>query len=228
MYISYVCNPWFVLTFVVVGLLLLCVCVCACVWMCMPMYVCVGVCMPVCACMCVCVCVCVCVCLESSTNQVIILVVWTVGAWTLNRSQDLYKHLQFRVVDITCACLATVALACGTPSPYAPHRTSVTESCIVIPKMKPEVVKILNAANKPGTHLENERQVVGDVVRIPWRSTCTHLYDDASNAPYITCSPIALSPQYLSLFVSMHQEPKWSSQNTTLLHSVLYTLHTHP
>ena len=194
-----------------------------------------GACTCVCMRMCVCACVRVCAralfshgCLESSTNQVIIIIARTVGAWTLNRSQDLYHHLQACGVDITCACLATVALACGTPSPYVPHRTSVTESSIVIPKMKPEVVKILNAANKPGTHLENERQVVGDVVRIPWRSTCAHLDDDASDAPYVTCSPVALSPQYLSLLVSMHQEPKRSCENTTMMHSVLYTLHTHP
>ena len=43
MYISYVCNPWFVLTFVVVGLLL---CVCVCV----HAYVCACVCVRVCTC----------------------------------------------------------------------------------------------------------------------------------------------------------------------------------
>ena len=222
MYISYVCYPWFVLTFVVVGLLCVCVCVCmhGCMdaWLhgCMHTFVCVCTCVCVCACLWVHACVRVCAralfshgCLESSTNQVIIIVVRAVGAWTLNRSQDLYKHLQVCVVDITCACLATVALACGTLSLYAPHRTSVAfESSIVIPKMKPEVVKIHKAANKPGAHLENERQVVGDVMRIPWRSTCTHFDDDASYAPYITCSPVALSPQYLSLLVSTHQDPK--------------------
>ena len=71
-------------------------------------------------------------------------------------------------------------------------------------------------------HLENERQVVRDVMWIPWWSTRAHLNHDTPYTPHITRPSIALSPQYLS-WESTHQQPciTWAKHN----HNASYTLH---